>query len=187
MFMVGLVLFWLGPRRAADGFQKLHYPKRLKPSGAAPLSNLSRPVNKTGARLLNTLWIILLLTAGIIALAYTVVANLLRVWLDHRVRLALLEAAEPGAGHSRAASEVESLVRGAAPVAGRPPLVDHVTLGVTLAVIGSASALLAWFLGGRSWMAGAFLGGVACVAVGFLLTLLGLLMRYLSRLPVDRR
>lgn len=130
------------------------------------------------------MWIVLLLLAGIIALGYTVVANLLRVWLNHRVRLALLEAAEPRPGH---AGEVDSLVRGAAPVAGRPPLVDHVTLGVTLAVLGSASALLAWFLGGRSWMAGAFLGGVACIALGFLLTLLGLLMRYLSRLSVDRR
>ncbi|MBX3177810.1 MAG: hypothetical protein KF886_10640 [Candidatus Hydrogenedentes bacterium] len=132
---------------------------------------------------MKTLWIVLPLLAGIIALAYTVVANLLRVWLNHRVRLALLEAAEPGPGHSGEPPEVESLVCGAAPVAGRPPLVDHVTLGVTLAVLGSASALIAWFLGGQPWMAGAFLGGVACIAVGFLLTLLGLLMRYLSRLP----
>ena len=136
---------------------------------------------------MNTLWIVLLLIAGIIALAYTVVANLLRVWLNHRVRLALLEGAEPGPKHAGEAAEVDLLVRGAAPVAGRPPLVDHVTLGVTLAVIGSASALLAWCLGGQPWTAGAFLGGVACVAVGFLLTLLGLLMRYLSRLPVERR
>ena len=67
---------------------------------------------------------------------------------------------------------------------GKAPLVDHVVVGVTLAALGTLSALAAWCCGGQGWMAGAYLGGVVCVAVGFILTLLGLITRYLARLPI---
>lgn len=132
---------------------------------------------------MKTLLIVLPLL-GIIALAYTVTANLLRVWMNHRVKMALIEQLQEEAG---CLDDVHELASRLDRDTRRGRHVDHVVVGVTLAALGILSALAAWGFGGPSWITGAYFGGVVCVAVGFILTLLGLITRYLARLPVESR
>jgi len=132
-----------------------------------------------------TLLIIAPLLLGIIALAYTVAASLLSVWLNHRVKMALLKKLQSDPGAMEGLQDLQEFVNG--PESGAQPgqRVDHVIVGMTLASLGIVSALAAWCFGGQGWMTGAYFGGVICVAVGCILTLLGLITRYLARLPIE--
>jgi len=136
---------------------------------------------------LKTLLIVVPLLLGIIALGYTVAANLLRVWMNHRVKMALLEQLQADPDRRDGLEHLQELVNSGTAGSNRGQWVDHGTVGVTLATIGILSALGAWCCGGQGWTAGAFIGGVICVAVGFILTLLGLITRYLARLPISPR
>lgn len=124
--------------------------------------------------------------AGIIALGYVVTANLLRAWLKHRVKLALLEKLQHDPAHAESLADLEALLEeGSAGPEGRR--LDYRVLGVTLAGFGMASLAAAWLFGEPEWMTGAYFGGVICLAVGFILALLGLILRYVERLPGEFR
>lgn len=133
---------------------------------------------------MKTLLIVAPLLLGIIALAYTVAANLLHVWLNHRVKMALLERLQADPAQLENLRELQQMLDASTKTESWQ-LVDHVVVGVTLAALGILSALAAWCCGGQGWMTGAYFGGVICVAVGFILTLLGLITRYLARLPLE--
>tara|TARA_R110001592_G_scaffold284589_1_gene552915 strand:- start:679 stop:972 length:294 start_codon:yes stop_codon:yes gene_type:complete len=63
--------------------------------------------------------------------------------------------------------------------------VDYVIVGGALAIVGFGTALVSYVWGQGQTSVGIYFGGVACVAVGAILILLGFLIRYLSRLPMD--
>ena len=134
---------------------------------------------------MNTLLIVVPLLLGIIALGYTITANLLRVWLEHRVKLALLERLQSDGDGVDGLAHLQSLVDGDTGNGRGRPWVDHVVVGVTLAILGAGSILSAWWCGGQGTLTGVYFGGVLCVAVGFILTVLGLITRFLARLPVQ--
>lgn len=133
---------------------------------------------------METLWILVPLLTGIIALAYTVAANLLRVWLKHRVKLALLEKLQHDPAHRESLDELQALLDEADAASEHSARLDYRVLGAALAALGSASLFAVWVLGEPEWMTGAWFGGAICIAVGAILALLGLVVRYLERLPV---
>jgi hypothetical protein len=136
-------------------------------------------------RRLNTVYIVAPLLLGIILLLYTIFASLLRVWLDHRVKLALLEKLQKDPNSPATLDEVAALLDGSSEESARKGKVDYTVVGFVLAAIGLASALSGYLWGHGPASAGIYFGGVACVAVGAILVLLGLLLRYLERLPID--
>lgn len=131
------------------------------------------------------LWILTPILLGIIALAYTIAANLLRVWIDHRVKIALLEKLQRDPARAPSPEELRELLEGSAEGRERRDTVDFVIAGSALAAMGVASAFTAWCFGGGGWLTGAYLGGIVCVIVGFILALLGMVVRYLTRSPVE--
>ena len=130
-------------------------------------------------------WTFVPLLLGIIALAYVVTANLLRLWLKHHIKMALLETFQDHPAQFESVEHLHALLRAPGSGLQRRLLVDYVIVGVTLAAIGTGSALVAWCFGDRDWMTGAYLGGIMSVAVGLILTLLGLIVRYLERVPIE--
>jgi len=134
---------------------------------------------------LNTVYIVAPLLMGIILLLYTIFANLLRVWLDHRVKLALLEKLQKDPGAPASLEELAALLDDRSEESAGRDQVDYAVVGFVLAGIGVASALAGYLWGHGPASAGIYFGGVACVAVGAILILLGLLLRYLERLPID--
>lgn len=137
---------------------------------------------------METFLILAPLLAGIIALGYVIAANLLRVWLKHRLKLALLEKLQHDPSHRESMEELQALLDESASATGGAVRVDYRVLGVTLAALGLLSLLVAWLFGEPEWMTGLYFGGVICLAAGFILALLGLVVRYVERLvaePID--
>lgn len=133
---------------------------------------------------MKTLLIVAPLLAGIIILLYTIFANLLRVWMAHRIKMALLDRLQQAPGSLASPDDIQALLDDEGD--GPDNRVDYVVVGTVLAAIGLCTALGGYFWGQGSASAGLYFGGVVCVAVGAILVLLGVLVRYLARLPVDR-
>lgn len=125
------------------------------------------------------------LIAAFAALIYLIVREILRVWLDHKVKVMLLERLEGHPEVLHSFQELQELLDGTPSREKRGKNPDLLLTGVFLALIGIV-AVVAYAMVGRSqWAVGAYFGGVACVVIGFILTTFGLLTRYLNR-PPDR-
>ncbi len=116
-----------------------------------------------------------------ITLGYLIGHSIGRVWLNHRVKIALLEKLENKPELLKSFQELQQLLDGAASDPDAENRQDLSLTGIILAVIGVACVVLYTTIASGRWAVGAYWGGVACVAIGFLLSLLGLLIRFLSR------
>jgi hypothetical protein len=123
----------------------------------------------------------------IVTLVYTVTRNIGRVWLEHRVRMVLLEKLEDQPELINSFHELHGLLDPKSSEDEKAGRQDYLLTGVMLAVLGVVCVILYSTIGGGRWAVGAYWGGVACVVLGFLLALLGLLLRFLARSPSGRR
>jgi hypothetical protein len=134
-----------------------------------------------------TLIMIAPLIIALIMLAQSIVRNLARAYLEHRVKLALLEMLERKPELLRSNQELEQLLEDTLPASEAQRPLDLVLTGVILAVIGAICAVIYTNIGSGRWAVGAYWGGVACVVLGFLLALVGLVVRWLDHAPLERR
>lgn len=117
----------------------------------------------------------------IATITFLVMRNLVRLWLDHRVKMALLEKFETHPELLPGLRELQEVLDGPARQQEERRRLHYVWTGIFLALVGVGCALFAHaWLSGR-YATGLYFGGLACVLLGFLLTLLGLAMRHLSR------
>ena len=123
------------------------------------------------------------LIAATITLGYIILREMTRVWLDHRVKMALLERLEHKPDLLYSFQEVQELLDDSPPPVERNRKIDITQTGVFLALIGLISVILYGVAGRSQWAVGAYFGGVACVVIGFLLTTIGLVIRILRRPP----
>lgn len=135
---------------------------------------------------MNTLLIVAPVLVGMLILLYIILANVLRLWLDHRVKMVLLEKLRRDPDAPGTMEEIQSLLDADETDAPRKSPVDYVIVGTILAALGLGTAGTAYLLGQGQASVGVYFGGVACVTVGAILILLGLLIRYLTRLPVHK-
>ncbi len=118
--------------------------------------------------------ILLLVLVGVIGLG--IARALFQTWVDHRVRLLLLENLERNPDAPASGREMlENLDR----------LVDrrrhdYALTGVFLAGIGLACTGYGRFVGLGRLAVGMYVGGMICVALGVSLALLGLFVQYLG-------
>ena len=125
---------------------------------------------------------------ALVMLVYIIMRSLIRAWIEHRVRMAILEKAEK---HPELLSAFEERSAEAKEVSlqenPEAPKVDITLVGVSLTVIGIVFVVFNSALGKSQWGVGAYFGGVACVVIGFLLVTIGLLLRFLEQGPTSRR
>jgi hypothetical protein len=120
------------------------------------------------------------------AFLYVVFRSLIRAWIDHRVRMALLEKVEHKPELLRAFEELEAAAEPVEDDRERPAKTDLTLTGVSLTVIGVIFVLVNGVLGKSEWAVGAYFGGVACIVLGFVLCSVGLLVRFLENSPVKK-
>ena len=130
---------------------------------------------------------ILPLVIVLITLAYIVVRSIGHVWLEHRVKLLLLEKLERKPELLRSLNELEELTDSSSSESGGEAKLDFSLTGLFLAVIGTGCVVLYSTVGVGQWAAGVYWGGLVCVLLGFLLVLLGAMLRFLSRSPLKHR
>lgn len=123
------------------------------------------------------------LTAVVVGLIYTIARNVGRLWLDHRVKLALLEKLEKKPHLLRSFDELQDLLDDAPRHDAEANRINYTITGVTLAAVGIACVIVAQTAGSGRAAVGVYFGGVASVALGFFLTLVGLLTWFLARPP----
>lgn len=116
-------------------------------------------------------------------LTYLVARAIGQLWLDYRVKMVLLEKLEGRPELLRSFQELQELLEDTSSDPDIEQRHDFTLTGMMLAVIGAACVILYGTVGGGRFAVGAYWGGVGCVAVGFMLVLLGLLIRFLSRVP----
>ena len=133
---------------------------------------------------MKTLFVVVPLLVGMLILLYTIVANLLRIWLAHNVKMALLERLQHGDEEQATPEEIQALLELSPEDKDYSQKLDYIVVGTVLLLIGVVSALAGYLWGQGSTSAAVYFGGVVCGVVGAILILLGLLIRYLTRLPI---
>ena len=114
-----------------------------------------------------------------VALFYVVFRSLLRTWIEHRVRMTILERAEQNPEMLKLVEESTSS-RNIPSLGHRSRNADLAITGLILGLMGFFFVLINGLLGRTHWAVGAYFGGVACVVVGFVLAAVGLLARFLD-------
>ena len=123
----------------------------------------------------------------LVALAYLVIRSIGHVWLEHRVKLLLLEKLGRKPELLRSLDELEELMEPSSSENGGRPKLDFSLMGLFLALIGTGCVVLYSTVGAGQWAVGVYWGGLVCVVLAFLLVLLGAMLRFLSRSPLRRR
>ncbi len=118
---------------------------------------------------------------------YVVFRSLIRAWIDHRVRMAILEKVEHKPELLRAFEELEQAAEPEPADPEETQKADMTLTGVSLTVIGVIFVLVNGVLGKSQWAVGAYFGGVACIVLGFVLCSVGLLVRFLQNSPARDR
>lgn len=123
------------------------------------------------------------LIVAVVTLVYIILREMTRVWLEHRVKMLLLERLEGKPELLYSFQDLQELLD------GRPARVetggksDLTVTGLFLALIGILFVIVNALVGSSQWGVGAYFGGVACVVLGFLLATIGLVVRLLRRPP----
>jgi hypothetical protein len=132
----------------------------------------------------NLLFILIPLVLVLTTVTYGVIRALGRIWLDHQMKLALLERLQEKPELIESFQELQTILDRAPGTAGAGNHQDYRLTGIILAAIGVGCAAVGRGLGVGRFAVGAYVGGCICVVLGFVLLLAGLLIRWLSRHPV---
>jgi hypothetical protein len=124
------------------------------------------------------------LIAAVGTLVYLTLREMARAWLQHRLRMLLLEWVERKPELSISNEELRELLEEIPGPSIESPKTDLVITGLYLALIGLIFVIVYALIGKSQWAVGAYFGGVACVVLGFLLTTVGFILRFLRRPPL---
>jgi hypothetical protein len=106
-----------------------------------------------------------------------------RFWLDHSIRLALLEKIEKKPELLEQVRELMDMFS-AVPTRRRNRRQDYRVTGIVLAIFGVASCAAGIYMRSGRAAVGIYIGGYICIAIAAILFLLGLAIQWLNRNPV---
>jgi hypothetical protein len=122
----------------------------------------------------------------ILAIITVLIRTIGQVWVHHRVQMTLLERLEERPDLLEVMQEVQDVVEEPPRRPGNTFSPDFVLTGVVLAGIGIACAVIAGVFGRSQVATAVYFGGVLCVCLGFILAVVGLLVRYLHLSAIRR-
>lgn len=129
------------------------------------------------------------------AIVYGISHALGRLWVEHKMRLALLEKLQDRPDLIESFQELRTLILSEntknggtelLALAGKsgPASQSYPLTGIFLALIGGGCLFTGRAIRMGQFAAGIYTGGIICVAIGILLTVAGLLIQRLARRPV---
>ncbi len=116
----------------------------------------------------------------VITIFYLSLKAIGRVWINYRVRVALLERLEESPDLVEKVPQIRELFESEHDEISESFPVDFVATGVFLVIFGLICVIFDFLLGTGQIAVGAYWGGVICSGLGFIITLLGLFLRFLS-------
>ncbi len=135
---------------------------------------------------MHSLMITVPLLAALILLVYWAIRSVFRLWIKHRVKMAILDRIERKPDLLRSVDVIPEFLDGNSSDPDETSPMNVTLTGVILAVIGITCSTIYAAIGGGRWAVGAYWGGVACVVLGFIIALFGLVARYLSKTRLDK-
>lgn len=131
---------------------------------------------------MNPLLIIILALAVLAVFLFILLRNVGRVWLDHAIRLSLLERIE---NHPELLDQVHGVLALLnEPHKARLPRQDYRVTGFLLALIGTACCVTGRIVRTGETADAVYVGGCLCIGIAILLFFVGVLIRRLSRARV---
>lgn len=128
-----------------------------------------------------SLAILVTLLVVVVTFTYGVARSLLQVWLEHRLKLALLEKYEAHPEIFESSEEALAVLAAQRRGDKKPARQDYTVTGVILSVLGLGGVVAGRIIGVGQFAVGVYLGGLFCAALGVLIALLGLLIRALGK------
>jgi uncharacterized protein (TIGR04206 family) len=107
-----------------------------------------------------------------------------RIWLEHSIRLALLEKIEAKPQLLDSFHELLELMTGTSAQPRVTTRQDYRVTGAALGVIGAVSCVLGRTVSTGQIAVGIYVGGFICLGLAVLLLLVGFLIQWLARDPV---
>ena len=132
---------------------------------------------------MNPILVILPFALVLAVLLYGILRVFGRIWLEHRVRLALLERIDKKPELIESVQGLMNLM-GAAEPFSRGTRQDYAVTGILLSIIGGGCCGVGWMLHSGKLAVGIYAGGWMCVFLGLVLFMIGLFVRKLLRHPV---
>lgn len=129
---------------------------------------------------INPLYILIPLVVVMAAVTYGIARALGHIWLDHRIKLALLDRLQAKPELIESYAEVQRILAGV-PDGRTGRHQDYAVTGVILAAIGVACVVGGQSLGVGRLAVGLYIGGWVCIVLGVVLALIGLFIRRLAR------
>ncbi|MFP4500420.1 MAG: hypothetical protein ACLFTT_05425 [Candidatus Hydrogenedentota bacterium] len=133
--------------------------------------------------MLHTILMILPFAVVIIIIIGALGRSIAEVWVRHRVQMTLLEKLEERPDLLDTFQEIQEELEDKPGYTTSPWKPDFVQTGAALALVGIVCALAFSAMGRSQFATAAYFGGVMCVCLGFILAVIGLLVRYLSHNP----
>ena len=129
---------------------------------------------------MNPLYVLIPLIVVLGAVTYSVARALGHIWLDYRIKLALLDKLQEKPELLESYAELQRILAGVSN--GRAVRQqDYVITGIVLAVIGIGCAIGGESYGVGRLAVGLYVGGWICIVLGVILALIGLFIRRLAR------
>ncbi|HUW60862.1 MAG TPA: hypothetical protein VMZ06_07620 [Candidatus Bathyarchaeia archaeon] len=132
---------------------------------------------------MNPILVILPFALVLAVLLYGILRVFGRIWLEHRVRLALLERIDKKPELVESVQGLMDLMGVAEPLSSGTRQ-DYAVTGILLALIGAGCCGVGWMLHSGKLAVGIYAGGWVCVFLGFILFMAGLFVRKLLRHPI---
>ena len=130
---------------------------------------------------MNQFYIILPLIVVLATVTYGIVRALGRIWLDHRIRLALLDKLQEKPELLESYTELQRIMANGAEGRSGKPHQDYALTGILLAIIGIVCAVAGQSKDAGRLAVGLYAGGWICIVLGVILTLAGIFIRRLTR------
>lgn len=119
------------------------------------------------------------LLLALVAVILAVTRSMVAAWFNYRVKLELLRRLEQDPELVSSPEEMRELLRTALP-ASPSDTTDYALTGTALGLIGIGCVLIGRMLRVGQFAAGMFWGGMACIAIGLLLVLIGVVLRFVT-------
>jgi hypothetical protein len=130
---------------------------------------------------MNPFYILIPLVVVLATVTYGVVRALGRIWLDHRIRLALLDKLQEKPELLESYTELQRILANLPEGRAGRPRQDYALTGVVLAAIGIGCAVAGQCSGAGRLAVGLYVGGWICIVLGVILALIGIFIRRIAR------
>ena len=130
---------------------------------------------------MNPFYIVIPLVVVLATVTYGIVRALGHIWLDHRIRLALLDKLQEKPELLESYTELQRVLANAPEGRAGRTHQDYALTGALLAAIGVGCALAGESNGAGRLAVGLYAGGWICIVLGVILALIGFFIRRLAR------